>query len=155
LIVITAADLRDLLKEAEESPRKRAVLNPHREDDPLGFFHNALIPGTYVQPHKHEGKDEFFQIVIGQVLVVIFDDNGEIQSVELLSQQHRDAESCRINPGEWHSVIALEPSVLLEVKLGPYDPSTAKTFAPWAPTEEDPEASEFLAKMTRETIHAG
>jgi cupin fold WbuC family metalloprotein len=151
LKAIYAVDINELLEKARKSPRRRAIFSPHSEKDPVNFFYNALMPGTYVQPHRHEEKNEYFQIVRGEVFVVVFGDNGEIKSAEMLSGE--TALSCRILPGEWHSVIALEESVILEVKLGPYDPATAKTFAPWAPSEADAKSISFLDDMNAKAVH--
>jgi cupin fold WbuC family metalloprotein len=39
-------------------------------------------------------------------------------------------------PGTWHTIIALVAgSILLELKVGPFNPNTAKEPAPWAPEE--------------------
>jgi hypothetical protein len=44
----------------------------------------------------------------------------------------------------WHTVIAqAPPTVLLEVKRGPYDAVLAAEFGPWSPAEGDPKAVEF------------
>lgn len=145
MILTYAFYLDDLLKKAEESPRKRAIFSPHNEKDPVNFFYNALMPDAYVQPHKHHKKDEYFEIVRGEILVVTFNDNGHVLHVAKLSE--KNCISCRIQPGEWHSVIALEKSVILEVKLGPYDPATAKTFAPWAPSEAEFVSGPYLKQL--------
>lgn len=147
MIVVPVDDLDALLKEASESPRRRAILNPFSEEDPINFFYNALMPDTYVRPHKHEDKDEYFQILKGEVLVVIFDDNGRIRQTGWLSLEN--AVSCKIKSGEWHTVVALEPSVIQEVKAGPYDPDTAKIFALWAPSEDNPASAQYRDDLVK------
>jgi cupin fold WbuC family metalloprotein len=45
----------------------------------------------------------------------------------------------------WHTLIARsDGAAFLEVKEGPYDPTTATEFAPWAPAEGDPRVPDFL-----------
>ena len=147
MIVVTEQDMDALLRKASESPRRRAILSPHSEEDPINYFYNALMPGTYVQPHKHEDKDEYFQILKGDILVVIFDDNGKVRQTDWLSSDN--AISCKIQPGEWHTVVAIKPSVILEVKAGPYNPDTAKIFAPWAPQEGDPDCDQYIDNLVK------
>jgi dTDP-4-dehydrorhamnose 3,5-epimerase-like enzyme len=47
-----------------------------------------------------------------------------------------------IPPGTWHTLAVLsDEAVLYEVIDGHFDPKTHKRFAPWAPSEADPEAA--------------
>jgi cupin fold WbuC family metalloprotein len=106
---------------------------------------NALLPGTYLRPHRHLNppKSESFIVLSGEVLVLEFDDNGTITDHILL-----DAESGNFGvdllPGTWHSIIALAPSVVFESKDGPYNPMNDKDFAGWAPAEDGPEAKKYI-----------
>ena len=48
----------------------------------------------------------------------------------------------------WHTVIPLTPgSILFEIKAGPFDPSLAKEWAPWAPEEMTAESEIYLSKL--------
>ena len=149
--VINKSDIRELLEKAKHSERGRTNLNVHDDDDDVNFFYNAFIPGTYVQPHKHVDKDEYFQIIEGRALVVIFDNLGIVMQVHELSQE--GAISCKIERGIWHTVIALEPSVLLEVKAGPYDAATAKVFAKWAPGEDGSYRPSYEKALLGSVLH--
>jgi hypothetical protein len=48
-----------------------------------------------------------------------------------------------MTPRAWHSLIALESSIIYEVKDGPYDPADDKYFAGWAPGETSGEGLDF------------
>ena len=50
---------------------------------------NALEPGTYCQPHKHENPDkvEAFILLTGKLLVVEFDDAGTVKQYVVLSHE--------------------------------------------------------------------
>jgi dTDP-4-dehydrorhamnose 3,5-epimerase-like enzyme len=48
-----------------------------------------------------------------------------------------------IPTGTWHNLAVLsEEAVLYEVIDGSFDPMTHKRFAPWAPSEGEPEAAQ-------------
>jgi cupin fold WbuC family metalloprotein len=132
---------------AKVSERKRMNHNFHETFDAIvQRMLNALEPGTYVQPHKHESPDkvEAFIILRGKILVVEFDDNGNITESCILSKEEGEW-GAEIAPRTWHCIASLEPgSVVFEAKEGPYSPIDDKNFAPWAPKESDPECGEYL-----------
>jgi cupin fold WbuC family metalloprotein len=144
--------LSDVSNEAKSSPRKRMNLNFHETlDATLQRMLNALEPDTYVQPHKHENPDkvEAFIILKGKILVVEFDDSGNIKESCVLSAENGSF-GAEIQAKTWHCIIALEPeSVVYEVKDGPYMPINDKNFATWAPKEGDPECLEYLKNIVR------
>jgi cupin fold WbuC family metalloprotein len=110
---------------------------------------NALEPDTYVQPHKHESPDkvEAFIILRGKVLVVEFDDAGNILDYCIISAE-KEVFGCEIAPKTWHTIASLEPgSVVYEVKEGPYSPINDKDFAPWAPKEGDRDCQKYLKDL--------
>jgi hypothetical protein len=41
----------------------------------------------------------------------------------------------------------VDESILFEVKSGPFDPSVAKEFAPWAPEEGTLESKEYAEQL--------
>jgi cupin fold WbuC family metalloprotein len=48
----------------------------------------------------------------------------------------------------WHTVIALELGcVVLDVKVGPFDPNQPKDLAPWAPEEGTSSAVSYLHQL--------
>lgn len=144
MLKVDISIINDLSGQAKTSPRKRMNLNIHKTaDDQLQRFLNAMEPGTYIRPHKHElpHKRELFAVVRGEFLVIEFDDEGNIIDHITLSQDSGNF-AAEIDPTIWHSVVALKvSSVALEVKDGPYNPNDDKIFASWAPEEGDITAS--------------
>lgn len=142
--------IAEVSSQAKLSLRKRQNYNFHETLDAiLQRMLNALEPGTYVQPHKHESPDkvEAFIILKGKVLVVEFDDTGNIKQSCILSAE-KQIFGCEIAPKTWHTIAALEPnSVVYEIKEGPYSPINDKNFAPWAPKEEDPDCESYLKDL--------
>jgi cupin fold WbuC family metalloprotein len=134
-----------LSQEAVISRRKRKNYNFHTEfSDPINRMLHAMEPETYVQPHKHENPDkrEAFIVLSGRVTVVEFDNQGRITEHIVLDPLSGNY-GAEIKPRTWHCLIALERTIVYEVKDGPYDPSDDKYFAPWAPAEGDPDATAY------------
>lgn len=147
--VLDDALIARLLDAARESPRRRINHNFHSgpRDNPHRFL-NVMIRGTYVCPHRHREppKSESFLILEGSVAVFLFDDEGRATARHDLGVG--GLRGIDIAPGVWHSLaVTSEYAVLYEVKPGPWDPSTDKEMAPWAPAEGEPAADAFLARL--------
>jgi len=130
--------LNQLNSKAESSPRKRINHNFHKESsDLLQRMLNAMEPGTYIQPHKHENPDkrEVFLVLKGSFIVVEFSESGEVTDYIIINLEE-GVFGAEVAPGVYHTIIPLEKnSVAYELKDGPYDTASDKNFAPWAPNE--------------------
>jgi cupin fold WbuC family metalloprotein len=150
MLRIDLALLDGLTQRAQHAPRRRANHNFHRDlADPINRMLNAMEPGTYVAPHKHQQPDkrEAFLVLRGRVLVVEFTETGQVTDWQVLDPA-AGAFGVEVPPRTYHTLAALEPgTVLYELKDGPYDATTDKVFAPWAPAEGAPGASEYLAAL--------
>jgi len=135
---------------AKVAERRRMNYNFHPDhEDPLHRMLNAMEPGTYIQPHKHEDPDKFeiFLALRGRFVVIIFDENGNITDHAILDSQEGKY-GVEIPEKVFHMLLSLEPgSVAYEIKEGPYRPFTAKNFASWAPAEGDPEVENYIQKL--------
>lgn len=135
---------------AIKSPRLRMNFNFHPNlEDPINRMLNAMEPGTYIQPHKHESPEKFevFLVLRGRFVAICFDEVGNIADFTLLDANVGKF-GVEIPGGTLHTLISLESgSVAYEVKSGPYQPITAKNFAPFAPAEGDPDVAEYLKKL--------
>jgi cupin fold WbuC family metalloprotein len=142
--------LRQVSQKANVSKRKRMNYNFHSDlADTFQRMLNCMEPETYCQPHKHRNppKREVFIILKGSVVVVQFDNSGNIAEYILLSNNTGNY-GVEIPPFTWHTIIALEPgSVVYECKDGPYDVLTDKDFANWAPEEGSDETTAFKKKL--------
>ncbi len=154
MIIINEELLDAVATKAEISPRKRMNYNFHPQlDDPLQRMLNCLEPGTYIRPHKHENPDkvEAFILLKGKVLVVEFDDEGNITSHALL-EAGTGTYGAEIAPCIFHCIIALEKnSVVYEIKNGPYSALDDKNFAQWAPKEGEEGCRAYLEKIIEVT----
>ncbi len=142
---ITQELLDSLIERARQSARGRVNYNLHEPHEAVQRMVNALIPGTYVTPHKHQNPDkvELIAVLIGKVACFRFSDTGELQDVHIL-EERGPIRAVDIRPGVYHTFIALAPSAVLEIIQGPYHPDTHKQFAAWAPREGTPEAKVYL-----------
>lgn len=115
----------DLLKEAAVNPRLRTNFDLRgSEADTSQRMLNALMPGTRVPVHRHLSTPETVILLKGRIAEIYFDDNGnETERIEL------DADGpdrgVQIAPGKWHTIEVHEPSVIIEMKDGPYAPLSA------------------------------
>jgi cupin fold WbuC family metalloprotein len=137
-----------LLDRARQSPRLRTNHNFHvsMEDNPHRFL-NVMLKGTYITPHRHRDppKAESFLVLSGELAFLTFDDSGQIADTHILG---RNPIGIDIQPGVWHTLAVLsEHAICFEVKPGPYSVANDKDFAPWAPREGEPRASEYLERL--------
>ncbi len=144
-----------LTADAEASPRLRKNLNLHAATtDPANRLLNAMVPDSYVRPHRHlnPNKDESLVVVRGAFGLLIFDDQGAVvYKAEL--RAGGELVGCNIPAAVFHGLVSLEKnSVLFEVKAGPYEPTAGEEWASWAPAEGDPAAPAYLASLMREFI---
>jgi cupin fold WbuC family metalloprotein len=145
---IDRALLDALSERARSSGRRRMHHNIHRHDEqPAHRLLNAMEPDSYVRPHRHldPTKDETILCLRGQFGCVLFDDAGAVTSRCVLDPL--EMPGIDIGHGRYHSLVALqEGSVMFEVKAGPYVPTGAGEFAPWAPADGEA-ADDYLAWM--------
>ncbi len=114
--------LDEVSAQAKESPRLRMNYNFHQSlEDKCHRFLNAVEPGTVVEIHRHPTKDETFVLLRGRVVVYSYNDDGSVlESVEL--NQNEGRYGVNIPKGVWHTLEALESSVIFECKEGPFVP---------------------------------
>jgi len=150
---IDARLIDSVITKARNSARKRINFNFHEAaDDPLQRMLNAMQPGTYLQPHKHENTDkrEVFLALTGRFVVVQFNDDGSIADHMILDPSKNEF-AAEVNARTYHGIICLEPdSIIYELKDGPYDPADDKNFASWAPTEGEAGCSDYLKGILRQ-----
>lgn len=151
MIAIDRDLINRLIDKAKSSPRLRANHNFHADfADPVNRMLNAIEPGTYIQPHKHENPDkrEVFLILTGKAAIITFNDEGVPQTCRILTAGGA-CMGAEIPPRVFHTLLALESgTVCYEIKDGPYEPATDKQFAPWAPAEGNPECQNYLNRLT-------
>lgn len=116
--------LDTVLAQAAESPRLRMNYNFHESlDSKAQRLLNALLPGTVLPVHRHRFTSETYVLLQGKMKVTFYDDNGEKIEEYLLDVTTGDY-GLQIPRGVWHGIEVIEPTVIFEVKDGPYTPLT-------------------------------
>lgn len=151
VVRVGASDMREIMRRAIRSSRKRARLCTHPDaSDPLHEMLICLAADTYVRPHRHAGKSESFHIIDGELDVVLFGDDGRIRDVvHLAPYRHGTTFFYRLMEPCFHTVLVKTPQVLFhETTNGPFNPAETE-FASWAPAEGDPDVEAYLAELQR------
>lgn len=153
--LIDTSLLDEVVASARSAPRGRKNFNFHPRDDYPGHrMLNAIEPGSYIAPHRHldPAKDETMLVLRGALGLVTFDDAGQVTLTKKVggSGTANDLVGIDIPHATWHTVFALEPgTVFFEAKSGPYLALSADERASWAPTENAPDAPDYLAGLRR------
>ena len=128
---------------AAHADRQRKNANFHPNDAfPAHRLINAMQPGSYVRPHRHNdpNKDESIVALQGRFGYLSFDDTGNVlEALELAAGG--PVYGVDIPHGTTHTLLALEPnSVFFEAKAGPFAPLGIDEIAAWSPAEGAAEA---------------
>lgn len=101
-------------------------------------LHNMVISikkETFIYPHKHE-KTESYHILEGDLLLVYFEDNGNIKKYVRLSPSNTLI--ARVDQKQYHAIIILsEYAIFHEIRLGPFEQNHDSTFANWSELEQE------------------
>lgn len=141
---VTQDDINALVQDAASAG---ARLNVHTS--PADDLHAMVIlqpHGNYAQPRAHASKSKVFHIIEGELLVLLFSDQGAIDSLQVLTPGK--ALTMIVHHGVMHTNVALSPyATYLEVIAGPFERSSAeRTFADFAPPQTEQDAG--LAWLT-------
>ncbi len=154
----SAEFLDELTQSTKQSSRQRQHKNIHQHyNEPCQRLFNAIGIDSYIRPHRHsiDPKDECLIAVRGRMVLLVFDDIGQVKQIIRFGAQTNEAQQAisvgvNLPAGVWHTVIAEVPgSILFEVKSGPFNSEQAKEYALWAPEENTPEAAEYLMELKR------
>ena len=105
LQIADPAMLDEMLRAAAESPRRRAHKNFHESlDDPI---------------HRHRDKFELMTVLAGRMEITLYEADGTVTG------RYEVGPGCAVRAmeipaGVFHGNRVLEPTVMLEVKPGPY-----------------------------------
>ncbi|MBQ3908601.1 MAG: WbuC family cupin fold metalloprotein [Bacteroidaceae bacterium] len=115
--------LDELLAEAAHSPRLR--MNRDLRNTPADQSQrmlNALLPGTVLPIHRHEETSETVVIMRGKMDEVFYDGEHGSEIARFTLDVRLGHYGMSIPRGMWHSVEVHEPTVIVEMKDGPYVP---------------------------------
>lgn len=144
IAAVGQAELNTLKSAVKASPKKRARINTHPGgEDALHEMIIAIDRNSYIRPHKHPGKSEAFHIVEGEVDIVVFTDEGEIDRVvETGAPGGRHPFYYRMSNAFFHTLIIRSNLLIVhEITNGPFRPE-ATVFADFAPNDRDADKAE-------------
>lgn len=122
-------DLLDKLQaQAKVSPRLRVHLDLRNDaDEDSQRMLNVMEPGTVVPIHRHVDTIETVIILRGRMDEIYYDENGnETERIHL--DAANGVYGLQIPMGQYHSVEALTPCTIIEIKAGKYDPAKTEDF---------------------------
>jgi cupin fold WbuC family metalloprotein len=152
VFVLDAAMLDRGIAAAAASPRRRIILPIHRSGaEGVQRLLNFMQRGSYARPHCHPAPENIESVTVlkGAIGFLIFEpETGKVLSAHRLAAGSPEGALIDIEPGVWHTLVPLaDDTVVLEIKRGPYCAETDKTFAPWAPEENAPDANRYLKDL--------
>jgi cupin fold WbuC family metalloprotein len=146
------SEIKTLKAAVKTSAKRRARINAHPDGgDALHEMIIAIDQASYIRPHKHPGKSEAFHIIEGEVDIVVFSDDGDIDRVVRLGQPGGGrAFYYRMSKPFFHTlVIRSDILIVHEITNGPFRPE-ATIFADFAPEDSDTVRAEaYQADLVR------
>ncbi len=151
VIRVGVGEIEALKEQAKKSKNgKFRLCMQHSPGDPLHEMFIVRSRGDYGRPDKHLYTTESHTIVDGAMLVILFEEDGEIKEVFELSKDN--VHTYRIDTDIYHMQIPLtEQVVYYEVKLGPFT-AESNVFPDWAPDPLETEQAAIFMKTLKERI---
>jgi cupin fold WbuC family metalloprotein len=143
VVRVTRSHIEWLKDQVAETQRRRVRLCAHKSGaDSLHEMLIVLDGAGYVRPHRHRNKSESFHVVEGQLSVVLLAEDGQVREVIRLGEYGSGRPFFyRLEEPVYHTVVVESASAVIhETTNGPFD-RTETEFAPWAPAEEEADAS--------------
>ncbi len=114
--------LNQVSQQARKSERLRMNYNLHESlDAKAQRLLNALEPGTLLPVHRHRHTAETYILLRGLINVMYYDSEGNETERFTLNPSEGNY-GVHIPSSQWHTLEVIEPSVIFEVKDGPYTP---------------------------------
>lgn len=139
-------------KARENASGKYRLCMHHSPQDNLHEMFIVRSRGDYGRPEMHTYTTESHTIIEGTLLIIIFDNIGNIAEFFELSKEK--CNSYRMDTNIYHMSIPLtEQVVYYETKLGPF-PNEGNIFPDWAPEPHDAERVAAYIKELEEKMQS-
>lgn len=114
--------LQELLEKAEQTERKRAYYDMRNTEEELSQrVLIAMLPGSASPIHRHPETSETIVVLTGEATELLYDAEGHECGRNVLNPALGNYATL-IPAGQWHTIIADKPCVILEAKAGQYKP---------------------------------
>ena len=147
--------LTRLKQEAQQSPKRLARLCMHRNtEDVVQEMLIAFCKDCFISPNSAPGKSESLTVIEGEMLLVLFDDEGHVVNrIEMGPVGGSKTFMYRLCSASWHTMIPISEFVVVhECLQGPFVKS--QTPIPgWIP-RETAGLKNFLQQISLKSINA-
>jgi cupin fold WbuC family metalloprotein len=129
----------ELKREAKKDPKGVVRICLHRnKSDVVQEMIIAMRNGSYIRPHKHINRTESFHIIEGNITLLFFDNDGNVnRKIDMSSKESKKPFIYRLSSNIFHMVIIQSKlAIIHEVVTGPFGESNSE-FAAWSPKKED------------------
>lgn len=114
--------LDELTAQAKASPRLRMNMDLRNSpEDQSQRMLNAILPGAVVPVHRHRSSSETVVLLRGRIDEIFYDDSGH-ETARFRLDPSAGSFGLQIPAGQWHTLVALQPSVIVEFKDGKFAP---------------------------------
>lgn len=140
--VVTRETLAALEQQAWASGRGQCRLLLHGDrDEILHEMVIAVVGQPYIRPHINERGAKSFHLLRGEMMVVVFENEGSINHCTALSGEGSEGDFLfRLSKPMFHTIIPMTESVIfIETALGPHRKTR---YADWAPVADGGPAAE-------------
>ena len=151
LLFINNDLVEQIIEEANQSQRHMARLLMHFDhEDPVQEMLIAMDRNCAVMPNRSVGRSESLQVVQGELLLVIFDDNGNIvKRIEMGPAGSGKVFLYRLSSTPWHTMIPLTKMVVVHEALeGPFKQSS-EPLPDWVPGDSE-SLKRFLEEIEKQ-----
>ena len=148
LLFINNELVDQIIGEAKQSQRHMARLLMHFDhEDPVQEMLIAMGRDCAVMPNRSVGRSESLQIVKGEMLLIIFDDNGNVvKRVEMRPAGSDKVFLYRLSSTPWHTMIPLSEIVVVHEALqGPFN-NSSEPLPDWVPGDSQ-DLKQFLKEI--------
>ena len=145
LLFINNELVDQIIGEAKQSQRHMARLLMHFDhEDPVQEMLIAMGRDCAVMPNRSPGRSESLQVVKGELLLIVFDDNGNVlKRIEMGPYGSDKTFLYRLSSTPWHTMIPLSKIVVVhEVIEGPFS-NSSDPMPDWVPQNSD-DLKQFL-----------
>ena len=147
LLFINNELVEQIVGEARQSQRHMARILMHFDhEDLVQEMLIAMGRNCAVMPNRSVGRSESLQVVQGELLLVIFDDNGNVvKRIEMGPAGSDKVFLYRLSSTPWHTMIPLTKMIVVHETLeGPFKQSS-EPLPDWVPGD-----SESLKRFLKE-----
>ena len=141
---LSEAEVAFLVADAKANTLQRSRINFHKSLDALTHeMIIAMYKSTTIQVHKHLSKSESFHLLIGSLMVILFDEDGCVIDEILLTSSSLKC-YYRLDDSIDHLVIPLSEYVVMhETTSGPFRDGDSST-PEWAGTDDGQSKIQYL-----------